>query len=215
MKKKKPEEACHCPRTLCWAGKRTGTAVMTPVAGQAAWQHSAVGEWIIREVQNVCMGFAVQKKHIRGTGSDRGRDWWMDKRKLSHLLKKTCWWSKRQMEADETQHEWGITKNTYKYLFKGFLTWDIDKWIEWISTGIWDDGLCISQRLQREEMSKKEQRPEAPQANSRREEGARSPMGMLVEVAPVALLPGTGCWSKMPEQARGRDKGGECRRGWR
>lgn len=39
-------------------------------------------------------------------------------------------------------------------------------------------------------MSKKEQRPEALQANSRLEKGARSTKGMLVEGAPVALLPG-------------------------
>lgn len=65
-------------------------------------------------------------------------------------------------------------------------------------TGIWDDGLHISHGLHREEISKKEQRPEAPQANSRMEE-ARSPAGMLVEVAPAALPPGTGWCCKIPE----------------
>lgn len=54
-------------------------------------------------------------------------------------------------------------------------------------------------------MSKKEQRPEARQAKSRMEKGARSTKGMLVEVAPVALLPG---------KDRGREEEGESRRAW-
>lgn len=118
------------------------------------------------------------------------------------------------MEGDETQHEWRIRKSRYNYLFQGFLMQDIDGWMKWISKGIWDDGLRTSHGLHQEKMSKKEQRPEAPQANSRMAE-ARSPAGMLVEVAPAALPPGTGCCCKMPERARGREEGGESRRGWR
>lgn len=75
--------------------------------------------------------------------------------------------------------------------------------------------LCISHGQYRQEMSKKEQRPEAPQANSRMEKGVRSPKGMLVQEAPVALLPGMGWCCKMPERDRGRQEGGESRRAWR
>ena len=79
--------------------------------------------------------------------------------------------------------------------------------------GIWDDGLCISHEQHWEEMSKKEQRPEAPQAKSRMEEWARSPVRMLVEAVPAAPPPGMGCCCKMPEQAGGTEEGGESRRG--
>lgn len=74
--------------------------------------------------------------------------------------------------------------------------------------------LCISHGQHWQEMPKKEQRPEAPQANSRTEKGARSPKGMLVEVTPVALLPGMGCCCKMPARDRGRQEGGESRKAW-
>lgn len=89
----------------------------------------------------------------------------------------------------------------------------MDKWIKWISMGIWDDRLRISNGQYLEEMSKKEQRPEAAQARSRMGEGARSPRRM--QAAPAALLPWTGHCCKMPERAGGRGEGGESRRGWR
>ena len=71
--------------------KRTGTAVTTPAAGWAAWQHSAVGMWTIRKVLNVCMGFSVQKKH----GSDAERDWWTDRQKWS------CLWNKANLLMEQ------------------------------------------------------------------------------------------------------------------